>query len=83
MNLFEESKPPSRGEADLNDQEEEEMNVMEAAPLVAFAPDASVSDQQGSASPDICAGPAFQYLDEVSVITILGNGILGEMQTCC
>lgn len=57
------SRPPSGGEVEVEAQEED-------APLVALAPDASLPEEQRSASTDVSASPAFQCLDEVSLINV-------------
>lgn len=67
------SRPPSRGEVEVEDQEEED------SPLMALAPDVSLPEEQPSASTDVSACPAFQCLDEVRlliVIIFLMNGTL-------
>ncbi|KAM9334637.1 coiled-coil domain-containing protein 146 [Symphorus nematophorus] len=59
------SRPPSREKAELEDEEEEEKGMEEDTPLVALAPDASLPEEQPSASTDVSASPAFQCLDEL------------------
>ncbi len=67
------TRPPSRGEEEVEDQEEED------SPLVALAPDVSLPKEQPSAGTDVSACPAFQCLDEVRLIIaiiFLMNGSL-------
>nr|XP_046235156.1 coiled-coil domain-containing protein 146 isoform X2 [Scatophagus argus] len=72
MNLSEErweSRPPSRGELELEDQEEEEGEEEEQAedtPLLALAPDVALPEEQPYASTDVSTTPIFQCLDENS-----------------
>ncbi|XP_026219495.1 coiled-coil domain-containing protein 146 [Anabas testudineus] len=64
MSLSEEqqdSRPPSREEAEV----EEEKGLEEDIPLVALAPDVSLPEEQPSASADVSASPVFQWLDEL------------------
>ncbi|XP_042367077.1 coiled-coil domain-containing protein 146 [Plectropomus leopardus] len=66
MSLSEEqqdSRNPSREEEERAEQEEEKR--MENTPLMALAPDASLPEEQPSASTDVTASPAFQFLDEL------------------
>ncbi|XP_039999073.1 coiled-coil domain-containing protein 146 isoform X2 [Xiphias gladius] len=67
MNLSEQqdSRPPSKGEVELEENEEEEERTEEEAPLLALAPDASLPEEKTSASTDVSASTAFQCLDEL------------------
>lgn len=74
MSLSEEqqdSRPPSRGEVDVEEQEDEERGIKEDAPLVALAPDVSLPEEQPSASADVSASPAFHCLDEVRLMNVV------------
>ncbi|XP_049423270.1 coiled-coil domain-containing protein 146 isoform X2 [Epinephelus fuscoguttatus] len=67
MSLSEEqqhSRNPSRGEEEVEEQQEEERGLGDT-PLVALAPDALLPEEQPSASTDVTASPAFQCLDEL------------------
>lgn len=57
----------------MEEQEEEGKRTKrrEDAPLLALAPDASLPEEQPSASTDISASPAFQCLDEVRLVNVL------------
>ncbi|XP_018540672.1 coiled-coil domain-containing protein 146 [Lates calcarifer] len=55
----EDSRPPSRGEVEVEEQEEKD------TPLTALAPDASLPEELPSAITDVSASPAFQCLDEL------------------
>ncbi|XP_071358990.1 coiled-coil domain-containing protein 146 [Trachinotus anak] len=60
------SRPPRRGEVEVEEQEVEEgKRAEEDAPLLALAPDASLPEEQPSAITDVSATPAFQCLDEL------------------
>ncbi|XP_070848662.1 coiled-coil domain-containing protein 146 [Chaetodon trifascialis] len=59
------SRPPSRAKVELEHQEVEEKGMEDDTPLVALAPDASLPEEKPSASSDVSASPAFQYLDEL------------------
>lgn len=60
------SRTSSRGEVAVEEQEEEgEKRIQEDSPLLALAPDASLPEEQPSASTDVSASPVFQCLDEV------------------
>lgn len=61
----------SRGKVELEDQVEEEEETEEETPLVALAPDASLPEEQPSASTDVSASPPFQCLDEVRLINVV------------
>lgn len=61
----EDSRPPSRGEVEVEEQEEKD------TPLTALAPDASLPEELPSASTDVSASPAFQCLDEVRLINVV------------
>ncbi|XP_040886163.1 coiled-coil domain-containing protein 146 [Toxotes jaculatrix] len=62
-------RPPSRGKV----EEEEEERAEEDPPLLALAPDASLPEEQPSASTDISASPAFQCLDELLSLGKIGQ----------
>ncbi|XP_034529312.1 coiled-coil domain-containing protein 146 isoform X2 [Notolabrus celidotus] len=53
------SRPPSAGAVEVEEQEEDYI------PLVPLAPDASLPEEQPTASTDVSACSAFQYLDEL------------------
>lgn len=71
MSLSEEQLD-SRGKVEQEDQvEKEEEETEEETPLVALAPDASLPEEQPSASTDVSVSPPFQCLDEVRLINIV------------
>lgn len=80
MNLSkqQDSRPPSKGEVELEENEEEEERTEEEAPLLALAPDASLPEEKTSASTDVSASTAFQCLDEVRLINVAKRHILCE-----
>lgn len=59
-------RPPSRGEVEVEEQEEEDIG-----PLVALAPDVSLPEVQPLASADVSASTVFHYLHEVRLINIV------------
>ncbi|XP_070785470.1 coiled-coil domain-containing protein 146 [Enoplosus armatus] len=58
-------RPPSREEVEMEEQEGGYKGMEEDTPLVALAPDASLPEEQPSASIDVSTSPAFQCLDEL------------------
>ncbi|KAG7497280.1 hypothetical protein JOB18_034699 [Solea senegalensis] len=64
------SRPPSRGEVEVREEEEDaERRMEEDFPLLALAPDASLPEVQPSAaSTDVSASPVSQCLDELLLL---------------
>ncbi|TKS90702.1 hypothetical protein D9C73_024835 [Collichthys lucidus] len=56
--------PSSSGNMELEDEKEEAKGMEEDILLVPLAPDASLPEEQQSASTDVSATPVFQWLDE-------------------
>ncbi|XP_069565330.1 coiled-coil domain-containing protein 146 [Brachyistius frenatus] len=70
MDLYEKqqnSRPPSGEGAEVEEQEEKEGYLLreKGTALAATAPDASLPEEQPSASPDVSASPVFQCIDEL------------------
>ncbi|XP_070710324.1 coiled-coil domain-containing protein 146 [Pempheris klunzingeri] len=68
------TRSPSRGEEEVEAQEE---NI----PLVALAPDASLPEEQRSASADVSASPAFQCLDELLSLGKIGQTKVAKLKS--
>ncbi len=64
-------RPQSGEKVELENQDVEEEAMEEDTPLVALAPDASLPEEQQSATTDVSASPAFQCLDEVRPLNAL------------
>lgn len=64
-------RPPSSGKMELEDEKEEAKGMEEDILLVPLAPDASLPEEQQSASTDVSATPVFQWLDEVRLINVV------------
>lgn len=64
-------RPPSSGKMELEDEKEEAKGKEDDILLVPLAPDASLPEEQQSASTDVSATPVFQWLDEVRLINVV------------